>query len=1112
MGYHLFQSNRMDGFLEGNTDRFIRKDLFGPPLWFVVQNRNMADWLKLRLTDIRGITAGFTSLYPEQAIRQFAEYFEHPWRADGEEPRTVLFMDNLKIVLYKKLEEIKKRRDRRYALLLEFLDDDSRLFDIANVLAGLFYRYGMNCFDLVAAWEEGRSIGLGGSAREQESWQRLLWNELFGPQGDYILLSRILVHIREEELPYGGPEGRIVLFGSSFLGDAGLNFFSYLSRFLEVEHFLLTPSRVFLADRSEPVREEWESLTTLIQGVAGFFQEKPPRDLELVIREKDDYPSTLLGALQKSLWRNEFDEAGEAEGDDSLRFFSCTGPWRQVEEAKNAILSLLEADEDLKLTDIALMAPDINEFAPYIEALFQEEPLSLPYNFIDLKNQSQSAFTDGFLSLLELPAGRFSRKEMFALFRNPCFAQAFRITESEEKEWDQVCRETGILWGMDGKHLAKLDLPPRENNRWERGFDRLLDGMVYADPEEKENLPCVFPDESRNISLGKLIFIVRSLYEDFFPLSRQKMPLESWIPRVEQLMEKYLHGRPDNEGDSRDRERIKAVFRNINNVMEGLDYLNRLNDPAMPWSVCRSLIVELMGKTGLRKGGYLTRGISCSSLKPLRAVPFRVVLLLGMDYAVFPGKDEEFSFDLTDLARPQVDLSRRGGDRFSFLEAFLSARDKFWIFYTGRSHISGEAMHPSQVVTELEDMVERHYPNYLKPGNSLLVQTPLQPYDDTCFDGSRQIPSYDGTAYEQAVALRTGGGHKTGGEGRLSLAGEESPEEIDLIDLIGFYRNPLRQYARKSLRIFHREEADREEETLDPVEPALFEDLSFHRELIELWCRHGALDLNSLEGMAEQWWEKEVIRGHLAGSRWDRPSYLRLWEKGKGLLSELNRYESSLWEGGEARERNFQVAPAGADSGQTVYLKAPEALWEGHVLRLTGDTGPLYGREALGSVQFCFGKKEHTKDLFPAFLSHLCLAQGAEENYYGRQLLVAGEKYSRLIGWTSRPEQRGEHFIPVPEPNRVLNNLVDLYRENLNNPLPFYPSLIDDAAEMIEKGKLDRADLPREWPYLWKRALARDRGNFDIKNCPYREMLMDEAPSWDRRLDRLFDEILPWLL
>ena len=1118
MGYHLYQSNRMDCFLEEKAGSFVKTDLFGPPVWFVVQNRNMAEWLKLRLTDIQGISAGFSSLFPEQAIRQFSGFFEHPWREDGSEPRTILFMDNLKIILYKKLEEIRKRRDLRYKLLLEFLEDETSLYEIANVLAGLFYRYGMNCFDLAAAWEEGRSIGLGGSAADHEAWQRLLWQELFGPDAPYILLSRILVHIREKELPYRGPEGKVILFGSSFLGDAGLNFFSYLSRYLDVEHFLLTPSRVFLAESKSKLRDEWEPLTTLIQGVSDFFKEKPPENMAREVLEKEDYPETLLGNLQRSLWRNSFPVQRElslftpADGeDDSLRFFSCTGAWRQVEEAKNGIISLLRDDNTLKLTDIALMAPDINEFSPYIEALFQDDNLALPYNFIDLKNQSQSAYTDGFLSLLELPGGRFSRNDIFRLFRNPCFAQAFSIGETEVEDWLEICRDTGILWGMDGSHLASLDLPPRENNRWERGFGRLLDGMVFEDAQDKDNLPYVFPDESRNVSVGKLIYIVRSLYQDFYGLNKQKSALEKWIPRMEQLMEKYLSERPENNGDTGDRERIKSVFRNINNVMEGLDYLSSLPDPRMPWGVYKSLVLELIGKTGLRKGGYLTRGISCSSLKPLRAVPFRVVILLGMDYGLFPGSDEEFSFDLTELARPSVDLSRRAGDRFSFLEAFLSAREKFWIYFTGRSHVSGEKMNPSPVVTELTDIIDKHHEYFGTLGEALHVQTSLQPYDPSCFDGSRQPMSFDLTSYGQARALREGAVMASPGS-HLTLMENEMPETIDLKDLVNFFRNPLRVFGRKSLRIYNREDTGDEEELLDPVDPAPFEDVRFFEEIIGRWCDSGPFAPDSLDSLAREWWDRSVKAGHLAGSDWDGPSYKQVLAAGVGLLEGLNAHDRGLWQGGIPRDRHFLAETRDEVTGHTRYLRAAEVdTAEGKIL-LSGETGPLYGNEVLGSARYCYGRKVKTKDLISPFISHLLLEQREGEGYYGRQVILAGTELSRLTGWTSDDSRRAGHFQIVPKPERVLRSLTELYLQNLTRPLPVYPSLIDEAAELINKGKLDRNDLPREWPRIWKRALSREQGFYDIRTCPYRSMLMADAPAWDERLNVLFDEIVPYLM
>ncbi|MBN2627508.1 MAG: hypothetical protein JXA95_12645, partial [Spirochaetales bacterium] len=296
-----------------------------------------------------------------------------------------------------------------------------------------------------------------------------------------------------------------------------------------------------------------------------------------------------------------------------------------------------------------------------------------------------------------------------------------------------------------------------------------------------------------------------------------------------------------------------------------------------------------------------------------------------------------------------------------------------------------------------------------------------------------------------------------------------------------------------------------------PVEPALFEDTRFFEELIGLWCEKGAIDPASLDSRAKSWWARAVKEGHLSGNGWDGPAYGDLLARGGKLLERLNGYDRTLWEGSVLRERIFEAEAGENREGDTWYLKSPVLDTSYGEIRLTGTTGSLMGSEILSSATYLFGKKARTKDLFAPFLSHLIMAVREDEGYYGRQVLLAGEEGDRLAGWTSRSGQRADHFRLVPEPRKTLILLAELYLDNLGNPLPFYPSLLDSASENLEKQKWEATDLPREWPRLWQGNLSGMWGAFDINSCPYREMLMPETPEWDKRLEKLFTQVLPYL-
>ena len=59
-----------------------------------------------------------------------------------------------------------------------------------------------------------------------------------------------------------------------------------------------------------------------------------------------------------------------ATDDDSIRVHSCHGRGRQVEVLRDAVLHLLEDDPSLEPRDIIVMCPDIETFAPLIQATF----------------------------------------------------------------------------------------------------------------------------------------------------------------------------------------------------------------------------------------------------------------------------------------------------------------------------------------------------------------------------------------------------------------------------------------------------------------------------------------------------------------------------------------------------------------------------------------------------------------------------------------------------------------------------------------------------------------------------------------------------------------------
>ncbi|MGS0756061.1 hypothetical protein ACVBEH_16270 [Roseateles sp. GG27B] len=127
-------------------------------------------------------------------------------------------------------------------------------------------------------------------------------------------------------------------------------------------------------------------------------------------------------------------------------------------------------------------------------------------------------------------------------------------------------------------------------------------------------------------------------------------------------------------------------------------------------------------------------GVTFCTLMPMRAVPFEVVCLLGMNDGDYPRRSSRNDFDLMGLPGQQRpgDRSRRLDDRQLMLEALLSARRQLYISWSGRSVRDNSEQPPSVLVSQLRDYLVAGW------GEAVLAprttEHPLQPFSRRYFE------------------------------------------------------------------------------------------------------------------------------------------------------------------------------------------------------------------------------------------------------------------------------------------------------------------------------------------------------------------------------------------
>jgi len=255
---------------------------------------------------------------------------------------------------------------------------------------------------MVTAWEKG----------VEQHWQAELWRQLRQgkPLNHPVFAFPALspadegLKSRAHLLPH-----RVSIFGVSFLPPTYLRLFAALSSFMDVNFFLLNPCQEYWGDilsARETSRylarhgadnlsltdlhlEEGNSLLASLgkQGREFFDQwgaeiadhASPP--VETFIDPGQD---TLLHLLQRDILHLEGKRRQRhviAPDDQSLQIHACHGPLREIEVLQDLLLHCFRLDPSLKPTDILVMAPDMGQYAPIVQALFtlpEEDPRWIP--------------------------------------------------------------------------------------------------------------------------------------------------------------------------------------------------------------------------------------------------------------------------------------------------------------------------------------------------------------------------------------------------------------------------------------------------------------------------------------------------------------------------------------------------------------------------------------------------------------------------------------------------------------------------------------------------------------------------------------------------------------
>jgi exodeoxyribonuclease V gamma subunit len=776
---------------EADVDPFVAQPV-------VVQSLGVQRWLTWRLSRTRGICAGVKFSNPKKFINQCLGAGVNEWEPEPLAWRLLKLMRTCR-------SEAGHEEIARY--LGEEDDYDPKAFGLAVRLANLFDQYLVYRPTLIESWREGRDL----------DWQGRLWQALQADiGGDDPALFRLNYLQSTNTNAEASP---VYCFGLGLLPPEYLRVIRAAAQAREVHLFILQPTEHVWADlltlRGEARLEDTNELPGHPLLVSMGRQGREFHDL--LLEENDEYDhnyfaaptgDSVLSQLQGDVYAVDYTPNTTREisaNDASIQLHACHSPLREVEVLHDELLRLFEINPELKPHDVVVMTPDIEGYAPFLRAVFDnpgEDSPRIPFTIADRHPRHSSGLIDAFLSLLEMRDHTLPVTDVLTRLETGAVRRRFGLNTADLERLHQRCLAARIHWGYDGAHRESLGLPDEAQNTWRFGLDRMLLGYaMQAEGDEtcEGILPLPGVEGDTAVAVGALADFVGALRQLSDGL-QEKYTLDEWACWLEEdVLERFF--KPDHS-ESNDEQQIRQAISKLRALQA------HCADP-VPLAPVREQLLATLEKA-VTHDGFLRGSVTCCALKPLRSIPFRVICLLGMNDGAFPRADSRDAFNRMLFERQKGDRSARDDDRYLFLETVLAAREVLYLSYQGQSLQDDTKFPPSVLVGELLDALDASFQFPKGAARKQLVRTHrLQAFSPAYFDGSRE----DLVSYSAANAEAAGVFRKREKSPTLFLP-EPLPEpvpelrNITVDDLLLFFKNPARWFIQKRLGVFVRFDGD----------------------------------------------------------------------------------------------------------------------------------------------------------------------------------------------------------------------------------------------------------------------------------------------------------------
>jgi len=753
-------SSKLQEKLTGTTDNSFN------PSKIIIPSHGIGHWLTLQIAKQQGIAMMLDLQLPSSFMWEIAKKV-----ANNLPTQSAFSKDILTFRIYALLANLDSL-DNANALKNYLIDaDNSKRWLLAGKIADVFDQYLLYRDDVLALWEQNQLANLG----MDEAWQAALWRKLTQDNNLHRarLFNEVLSKLQNPNSTYELPR-TISVFAPSSMPEQQITILQALAKHIDVDIYALSPCAKYWGDiqlksefhaKSPDITEDWyweighPLLASLGKCGRDFFDylavitaEDGAQHFDL---DENNPPKsdTLLHAIQHDIVNLELRLSDNRltfnPQDKSLTVHIAHSPLREIEILHDELLARFNDDPTLNPSDIAVLMPDITDYAPFIKAVFDSSEHKIPYSLADQNLLAQHPLLQSFYELLTLPKSRFIVENILGLLNQIEIAAKAQINHDELNLIRMWLHQSAAKWGLDGKHKENFNLPADDSYTLRASFDRLILGFALNIDDNSTHPPLIRQTmllnslEGSNVQIAaKFINFVEKL-NYWRQILSESTNAANWQLRLVKLLDDFFPD--DNQAIHLIRKAISKLVQNSCDAKQ--------QDLELSYDLVQILLQNTMDNSNAELS--LIRGkVAFGTMIPLRSLPFKLICLLGLNDGAIPRQTTAPSFDLINKYPRANDRLRRFEDRYLLLETLICVQDGLYLSYVGRDIKRGDALVPSVLVNEILETCDATATTNdgSKVSDKITHIHSLQPFSPQNFDHT-QPNSFSGMWYNASCVL-----------------------------------------------------------------------------------------------------------------------------------------------------------------------------------------------------------------------------------------------------------------------------------------------------------------------------------------------------------------------